>query len=565
MSTAVEHVRDVILRDGSHAAAAPPVPPTRRVCWRSSASLRREHVQPVPRLSVAHEPSSVAPVLDPDWQERGALIGTLGEGGDARRRRELRPAARPVGRRGCVHGRGRAPGAGGRYAPARAARGSGGGGRHRVIRRRRHELEPAHAAGLRGRRLLHLARVRAGRRRGRLSIVPTGEYRDRVDERDHVAVAASLAAVLLAARRSPSWAHRQDAARSAASSTATSSRPTSTASPTRQSQGRARRRRACVHDASRRFPTPSTSRSSASPGEHVLAAAEDALGAGTKGLCVISAGFAEIGPKGRLGRSSSWRRRAHTACASSARTASGIAVTRPRLNATFAPRAFPPGNVALSSQSGALGLGAAGGRGRSGSRRLRVRLHRQQGGRVVERPARVLGGRSGHGGRALYLESFGNPGSSVASPGASRAEKADPRPQGRPHRRGCPRNAVAHGCARGLGGAVDALFHQAGVIRADTLEELVDVSALLSTQPLPRGRRVALITNAGGLGILAADACEAAGLELPELSEETRACWPSSCPAKQASPIPSTCLARPRRRRSRRYCRTSCAIAASTR
>ena len=59
------------------------------------------------------------------------------------------------------------------------------------------------------------------------------------------------------------------------------------------------------------------------------------------------------------------------------------------------------------------------------------------------------------------------------------------------------------------------------MIRAASLEELIDVAALLSTQPLPRGRRVAILTNAGGLGILCADACEAAGLELPPLGEET--------------------------------------------
>src|SRR5581483_8339054 len=64
---------------------------------------------------------------------------------------------------------------------------------------------------------------------------------------------------------------------------------------------------------------------------------------------------------------------------------------------------------------------------------------------------------------------------------------------------------------------------QAGVIRADSLEELADVAVLLSRQPLPRGRRVAVLTNAGGLGTLAADACAAAGLELPALTAETRA------------------------------------------
>ena len=59
------------------------------------------------------------------------------------------------------------------------------------------------------------------------------------------------------------------------------------------------------------------------------------------------------------------------------------------------------------------------------------------------------------------------------------------------------------------------------MIRAESLEDLVDVSVLLSAQPLPLGRRVAVLTNAGGLGILAADACEAAGLELPTLSDES--------------------------------------------
>jgi acyl-CoA synthetase (NDP forming) len=74
----------------------------------------------------------------------------------------------------------------------------------------------------------------------------------------------------------------------------------------------------------------------------------------------------------------------------------------------------------------------------------------------------------------------------------------------------------------GSDAAVDALFRQAGVIRTRTLDELVDVAALLSAQPVPRGRRVAVLTNAGGLGILCADACDAAGLELPPLAEATR-------------------------------------------
>jgi acyl-CoA synthetase (NDP forming) len=87
--------------------------------------------------------------------------------------------------------------------------------------------------------------------------------------------------------------------------------------------------------------------------------------------------------------------------------------------------------------------------------------------------------------------------------------------------------------------AVEALFHQAGVLRAETLEELIDAAALLSTQPLPRGRHVVLLTNAGGLGILCSDACEAAGLELSELTDDTRSQLAALLPeeASLANPV----------------------------
>jgi acyl-CoA synthetase (NDP forming) len=69
---------------------------------------------------------------------------------------------------------------------------------------------------------------------------------------------------------------------------------------------------------------------------------------------------------------------------------------------------------------------------------------------------------------------------------------------------------------------VDALFRQSGVIRTDTLEEMFDVATLLTTQPIPKGDRVAIITNAGGGGILAADACEDLGMKVPELAPATQ-------------------------------------------
>jgi acyl-CoA synthetase (NDP forming) len=102
------------------------------------------------------------------------------------------------------------------------------------------------------------------------------------------------------------------------------------------------------------------------------------------------------------------------------------------------------------------------------------------------------------------------------------------------------RAASSHTAAlAGSEAAVDALFHEAGVLRVDTLEELLDVTSLLSTQPLPRGRNVAVLTNAGGLGILCADACEGVGLTLPALDaatvEQLRAVLPAE--ASTSNPV----------------------------
>jgi acyl-CoA synthetase (NDP forming) len=138
----------------------------------------------------------------------------------------------------------------------------------------------------------------------------------------------------------------------------------------------------------------------------------------------------------------------------------------------------------------------------------------------------------------LYLESFGNP--RAFSRIARRLARRKPilALKGGSTRAGS-RAAGSHTAAlAGSDVAVDALFRQAGVIRARTLDELIDVATLLSAQPVPRGRRVALVTNAGGLGILAADACEAAGLALPQPSDATRAALATVMPAEGSSANP---------------------------
>ncbi len=274
-------------------------------------------------------------------------------------------------------------------------------------------------------------------------------------------------------------------------------------------------------------------------GEQVLAAAEDALASGTKALCVISAGFAEVGSEGA-------RRQDELLAAVRAHGARlvgpnclGIAVSRPRLNATFGPRALPPGTIAVSSQSGALGLAlleAADGRGLGLSSFVSIGNKADVSSNDLlehweDDPDTTV--------VLLYLESFGNPRKFGRL--ARRVARKKPILAMKGGRSAAGARATRSHTAALAGSetAVDALFRQAGVIRSETLEELVDVATLLSTQPLPRGRRTALLTNAGGLGILAADACEAAGLELPLPSAETREALAPLLPreASLANPI----------------------------
>jgi acyl-CoA synthetase (NDP forming) len=90
---------------------------------------------------------------------------------------------------------------------------------------------------------------------------------------------------------------------------------------------------------------------------------------------------------------------------------------------------------------------------------------------------------------------------------------------------------------------VDALFHQAGVIRTESLAELFGVASLLANQPLPAGRRVGIVTNAGGPGIMCADACEAGGLEVVQLSPRLQASLAEGLPAEAAVANPVDMLA----------------------
>jgi acyl-CoA synthetase (NDP forming) len=122
----------------------------------------------------------------------------------------------------------------------------------------------------------------------------------------------------------------------------------------------------------------------------------------------------------------------------------------------------------------------------------------------------------------LYLESFGNPRRFARI--ARRVARSKPIVALKAGRTAAAsRAASSHTAAIAASDAgVDALFRQTGVIRVETVDEMFDVAQCLDSQPLPRGRRVAIVTNAGGPAILAADACQPAGLSVAALSASTR-------------------------------------------
>ncbi|MGH9029126.1 MAG: acetate--CoA ligase family protein, partial [Acidimicrobiales bacterium] len=123
----------------------------------------------------------------------------------------------------------------------------------------------------------------------------------------------------------------------------------------------------------------------------------------------------------------------------------------------------------------------------------------------------------------MYLESFGNP--RQFSRIATRLSRSKPIVAVKSGRSPAgTRGAASHTAALASPEeAVDALFLKTGVVRVDTIEEMFDVAQVLSDCPLPAGSRVGIVTNAGGPGVLAADALTGAGLEVPELSDATRA------------------------------------------
>lgn len=269
------------------------------------------------------------------------------------------------------------------------------------------------------------------------------------------------------------------------------------------------------------------------PRAAVAAVVDDCAAKGVKALVLITAGYAEAGAEGKALQDELVAKVRAAGMRMVGPNCMGVltAEADAPMNGSFSPIFPPPGGLALSSQSGALGMVILS---------LASRRHVGLSGFVsvgnkadvssndlleywdTDEATKVI---------ALYLESFGNPRRFANL--ARRIGRRKPIIAVKAGRtKAGSRAAGSHTAALAASDTtVQALFHQTGVIRADTIDEMFDLSALLSAQPLPRGGRVAIVTNAGGPGILAADACEAAGLSVVRFSEFTRARLTALLPA----------------------------------
>ena len=258
------------------------------------------------------------------------------------------------------------------------------------------------------------------------------------------------------------------------------------------------------------------------PATAVIDVARDCAAKGVRGLLVLSAGFGEAGPDGaslqrellELCRGAGMRLIGPN-CIGVINTAAGVS-----LNATFASDYPPPGHTAMMSQSGALGIAII---TRAADLGLGISQFVSVGNKADISGNDLLGYWADDPETQLilmYLESFGNP--LKFSRLARRVARQKPIIAVKSGRSIAGARATSSHTGALLAASdvtVDALFRQAGVIRTDTLGEMFDLAQLLAHQPSPTGNRVGVITNAGGPGILCADACDAAGLNVPQLSD----------------------------------------------
>lgn len=281
------------------------------------------------------------------------------------------------------------------------------------------------------------------------------------------------------------------------------------------------------------------------PRQDVLSVVDECAGKDVRVLVVITAGFAEVGAAGVALQKQLLEKIRQYGMRMVGPNCFGILNTAPdvQLNATFTTLFPPRGRAAMSSQSGAIGIATL-----AGARRFHLGISSfvSVGNKADVSTNDLLQyweEDSSTNVILLYVESLGNPRkfARIARRVSRRkpivAVKAGRSQSGR-------RAASSHTAALAASDvAVDALFHQAGVIRAESLEDLLALAAGLSNQPFPLGRRVGIITNAGGPAVLCTDACEEYELVVPELSASTKSTLASFLPLAAALSNPVDLIA----------------------
>ncbi|MGW7355395.1 GNAT family N-acetyltransferase [Streptomyces sp. NPDC054802] len=274
------------------------------------------------------------------------------------------------------------------------------------------------------------------------------------------------------------------------------------------------------------------------PAERVPEAVTDCGEHGVQGLVVLSAGYAESGPAGRERQRELVRQARSYGMRIIGPNSFGIISTSDavRLNASLAPEAPAPGRIGLFTQSGAIGIALLSG------------LHRRGAGVSSFISS---GNRADVSGNdflqywhedpdtdvvLMYLESIGNPRKFTRLARRTAAVKPVVVVKGARHSGSAPPgHAVPF--TRIPDATVGALLRQAGVIRVDTVTELVDAGLMLAGQPLPRGPRVAILGNSESLGLLTYDACLAEGLRPLPPRDLTTAATPADFRAALAQAL----------------------------
>ncbi len=281
------------------------------------------------------------------------------------------------------------------------------------------------------------------------------------------------------------------------------------------------------------------------PYRHVEAVVQDCERAKVKGLVVITSGFKEVGTEGTEREQRLLALVKQAGMRMIGPNCMGVLNTDPavRMNATFSIVTPPQGSIGVISQSGALGLTIL---DLARSLNLGIAMFVSTGNKADvsgndlleywERdPAiRLI---------LMYIESFGNPVRFREL--ASRIGKRKPIIVVKSGRTAAgTRAASSHtGALAGEDTLFEALFHQCGVIRAETVEEWFDFALAFAHQPLPLGPRVAILTNAGGPGIMLADACELLGLQVPPLSPDTQTFLANLLPGEASTGNPVDMIA----------------------